>query len=207
MNTQLDLDSYSIVYISGLNSVNYPHLCMNLDDVKALIPKLQKGSEYSKSDMFYFLIALIELGLHGDAIKIVKQLITLDSPKWAAELAENLYDVNCPLSNDTLWVKYMGIAGTGGYTSFEALMGTNVHSNNCGLWIPGHTQAEFYIENLYLELEGLDFDKAKLPALVQHKYLVKNGSEFNLAHDFSPTALPITTVLDEDFDDAVFKLA
>ena len=206
MNTKLDLDVYTIAYISGLHSDECPNLCMDIQDIKTLIPKLQKGAEYHKADLFYFLLALIELDLHEDAIKTVEQLIILDSPQWAACLAEDLYDVFCPLSNDDLWVKYMKIAGAGGYTSFEVLSGSNVHSNNCGLWIPGHTEPEFYIENLFLELEGFDFDKTKLSSLVQHTYLVKNGSEFNLAKDSSPTALPITTVINEDFDDALSKL-
>ncbi len=206
MNTKIAFEGAFIDHLAGLSSQNFPSLCMDVNDIQDLVPKMQTGAEYSKTDVFYFITALIEMHLLEDAVKVVEQLIALDNKQWASILAEYLYDVYCPLTDDALWVKYMGIAGEGNYTSFEVITGSLIHENGCGVWIPGHKAPEFYTHHLFDELPGLEFDKEKVAPLVQHKYLSKKGSDFILETDFNPAFLPITTVTDEEFNDAISDL-
>ena len=96
MNTKIAFEGAFIDHLAGLSSQNFPSLCMDVNDIQDLVPKMQTGAEYSKTDVFYFITALIEMHLLEDAVKVVEQLIALDNKQWASILAEYLYDVYCP---------------------------------------------------------------------------------------------------------------
>lgn len=60
MNTKIAFEGAFIDHLAGLNSQNFPSLCMDVNDIQDLVPKMQTGAEYSKTDVFYFITALIK---------------------------------------------------------------------------------------------------------------------------------------------------
>lgn len=157
------------------------------DSFDEIVQKL-RTENYTSIELTYYCISLIERGELVEAKKFIDNLIVNGLKIYAGLLAEYLYDFDAPCPNDALWLEYFATASQDNEIYETEAVGSNIHDNDCGFWVPGHKSVELYVES-FKNVYGFALDKK----LVEYGYLEKKFDTWLFHKTKKEETLPITT--------------